>query len=82
MRTSRSSSLPEIGSELSIWPINTLDRHADTPTRRHADTPTRRHALLVLGVFRLTNRLVIVGRIKFGPISAPGSFFQGNIYLA
>jgi hypothetical protein len=74
MRTSRSSSLPEIGSELSIWPINTLDRHADTPTRRHA--------LLVLGVFRLTNRLVIVGRIKFGPISAPGSFFQGNIYLA
>ena len=40
-----------------------------------ADSPTRRHALLVLGVLGLTNGLVIVSRIKLGPIPTPSGFF-------
>jgi hypothetical protein len=57
-----------------------------------ARSTTRRHlaigywllaiGLLVLSVFRFTNGLIIIGRIKLSPISAPGCLFDGNIHFA
>jgi hypothetical protein len=74
-QTSRHRALTQTGSHHNT-PLLTIGLASE------ARSTKRRHPLLVLGVFRLTNRFIIVGRIKFGPISTPGSFFQGNIHLA